>query len=144
MDEVFNKICKECNGTCCKTFEIFLTKEELDNIKNIKPLIFKKEGSAFLMCHKERCIFLGEKGCILNPEQKPTDCTIAPLVFTYINKKIEFYLLKDCKFIHEIPEYEIEKLKKITLERIKDWSEEDKITYSKMLEEYPDSELVKL
>ena len=47
MDNIFSKICKECNGNCCKNYEFFLTKKELTRIKFIKEIKLKKQNHVF-------------------------------------------------------------------------------------------------
>jgi len=143
MANIFSKICKECDGQCCKTFEIFLLKKDLEKLDKFKDKInIKKEGSGLLMYHKDKCFFQNPKtGCILSEEDKPFDCKLFPLTFLYKNKKLNFYLMEDCSYLNEIPKEWIEKTKKWAVKELETWTEEDKLTFSNIMEENSLSEL---
>ncbi|MBU0962556.1 MAG: YkgJ family cysteine cluster protein, partial [Nanoarchaeota archaeon] len=80
MVQVLSNLCKKCDGKCCKEFEIFLTRDDLNKLKKFKGKFkIKKEGSAFAMHHSKKCYFLSKNGCILNENQKPLDCRLFPL-----------------------------------------------------------------
>ena len=94
------------------------------------------------MLHKGKCPFLSEKGCVLPEKLKPFDCKLFPLAFKYENKQIKFFLNKKCPFIDRIPKSWIRKTKKWALKELRNWNEEEKITYSKIIEKYPPSQLI--
>lgn len=142
MENIFNTICKKCaerDQSCCN-FKLFLTKDEIEKIKEFKPnLKYKKDGPGFSLVRntnkgRHRCQFLTETGCILPKELKALDCEIFPLNIIYKNHQTEFYLSKYCQFYKEIPEQWIEEMKITALEKFNSWSEEEKQHYSKIAE----------
>ena len=143
MKNVFEVICKKCGGKCCKS-TVFLTQRDIDRWKSYegKFAVIKREAG-FMLKHDGKCPFLNLKtGCTLDEPMKAFDCIMFPLAFTYENGKINFYLNKKCPYYNEIPKDWIEKTKKWTLEQLNSWTEEEKITYSNIIREYPDSELI--
>ena len=143
MKNIFKLICKKCGGKCCKS-TIFLTQKDIDKWKPFegKFATIKKEAG-FMLVHKGKCPFLNtETGCTLNENMKPFDCILFPLAFTYKNETINFYLDKKCPYINEISKDWIDETKKWALEQLQDWSEEEKITYSNIIECYPASQLI--
>ncbi|MFC1727162.1 hypothetical protein ACFL0Y_01440 [Patescibacteria group bacterium] len=84
------------------------------------------------------------KGCTLPEDIKPFDCKVFPVAFIYKNGKTSFYLNKKCPYYREIPREWIEKTHKWARKELESWTEEEKLEYSKMIEKYPQSQLIPL
>lgn len=143
--DIFNIICKKCDGQCCKYY-IFLTKKELGRLLKLgEKFRYKKEGAGFLMDSPNCCRFLDNKtGCKLASRFKPFDCKLFPLAFIYKNKTVNFYLIKDCPYWQKINQACISEIKTLARRRLKTWTEKEKITYSNIIENYFKKELLKL
>lgn len=137
MVQLISNLCKKCGGPCCKEYDIFLSKKDINNIKKFKGKFkIKKEDNSIYMSHYRKCCFLSEKGCILKENQKPLDCRLFPLVFIFNNKKIEFYIMKDCKYFKKLPKQWIKSAKLIAKNGVKNWTEKDKKTYTNIIKKY--------
>jgi len=145
MKNTFEIICKKCGGKCCKS-TIFLTQRDIDKWKQFEgEFKVKEKGAGFMLIHEGQCPFLNEEtGCTLEENLKAFDCILFPLAFIYKNEKIKFYLNKKCPYVNKIQKDWIEKTKKWALEQLKSWNEEEKRTYSKIIENYPVSELISI
>lgn len=139
MSDIFSKICKQCGGECCY-FDVFLSKNDL---RKLGPFKFhfrtRKNNSGFTTFYKNAgtCPFLKKnRGCILPENRKPLDCSLFPLTFFYKNKRIKFYANKDCAFLHKIPKTWIIRTKKLARRELKHWSEKEKRSLSKYVEEH--------
>jgi len=143
---IFNVICEKCGGKCCKSYYTFLIKKELNRLLKLSVKFkYKKEGPGFLMDSLESCKFLNnQKGCKLNNCLKPFDCRLYPLAFIYKNKILNFYLTKDCFYRRKIDRQCINEIKVFARRRLKIWTEKEKITYSKIIENYPKAKLLKI
>jgi hypothetical protein len=68
------EFCEECGGECCNIYDLFITG---DNIE-LKRESFFKDRDQFGVEPLERvegkCEYLGEKGCIIKKENRPTQC----------------------------------------------------------------------
>jgi Fe-S-cluster containining protein len=137
-------LCRKCRGQCCEGY-VFLTKKEYNNLRRLnKKLRVKREGACFLISNRT-CPFHNKKtGCTLAEKDRPLDCFIFPLSFTYKGKKLHFYLNKYCGHIHKIPKSWALKNMKQVKSRLKQWSSAEKKSYnafimrysSKMLKEF--------
>jgi Fe-S-cluster containining protein len=144
MKNVFKVICKKCGGKCCK-LNVMLTKKDLEKLKyKIYLKDFKKYGR-WIYVHWGICPFLDiKKGCRLPEKLKPFDCKLFPLTFMYEKGKVNVFLNKKCPYTEEIPEKWINKAKKGVLKELKDWTKEEKETYTNLIKNHSSSKLVLL
>ena len=143
---IFNKICKICGGKCCKCYYIFLTKRELGLLLKLDVKIkYQKKGAGFLMESFKDCKFLDNRtGCKLPGRLKPFDCNLYPLAFIYKNKKLNFYLIKECVYYKKISRSGLREMKACARRGLNAWTEKEKITYSRLIEDYPKKHLLKI
>ncbi|MBN2015982.1 YkgJ family cysteine cluster protein [Candidatus Dojkabacteria bacterium] len=149
MKNIFEIICKKCVGKCCKT-TIFLTQKDIDRLEKYKEkfrlIPMEKDMKAppgYMDLVEGSCPFLEEeKGCTLRHEEKPFDCRVFPLAFIYKAGETKFYLNKKCPYYDEIPEEWIHKTKIWAQEELKNWSEDEKLAFSKMIERYQSKQLI--
>jgi len=146
MPDIYQVICAKCGGVCCRSYEIFLTKCELEKIKR-SGFDFKyyKYGAGWLLKlgRGPACAFLKKGiGCRLKKKFKPLDCDLFPLGFIYCRGKFEFYLLKECAYHKKIIPAEAKKIRKRILLRLKTWSETERETYSRLIAARPKSSMI--
>ncbi len=149
---IFKVICKKCHGLCCKA-TVVVTKKDLDKLNTKYKGMFKiikeetgleKTPGHFILTKNHLCPFLGKTGCVLEENEKPFDCIFFPLAFIYKNNTTSFYINKHCPFCMKIPKKELLKTKRWGKERLKSWTDEEKLFYSKDVENYPKSLLIPL
>lgn len=153
MKNVFAIICKKCQGACCKS-TVFVTKHDLEKLRKHKKDLkiyndFTKSSEPpgdLVQDDKNKCYFLNlQTGCTLNPDDKPFDCRLFPLTFTYDKKQLQFYLNKKCPYWKEIPKEWIEDTKKWAIKHIdKHFTEEEKVIFSSMMQGYPKKQLIQV
>jgi Fe-S-cluster containining protein len=143
MTSSISHLCRRCRGECCEGL-VFLTKGEYEKLKLLnKRLRVKTEGACFLISNRI-CPFLDKKtGCILAEKDRPLDCIIFPLSFTYRAKKLSFYLNKYCDHIHKIPKGWALKNMRQVKSRLKQWSSAEKKSYHAFIMRYSSKMLKK-
>lgn len=142
---ILNIICGRCGGKCCKSYLIFLTKKELKGLLKLGARFkYKKAGAGYLMDCEQHCDFLNKHGCRLPSRLKPFDCKLYPLAFIYAKEKIDFYLIKECPYFKKIDNNFLKKWQNRMKKRINRLSQKEKISYSRLIENYPKDKLMKL
>jgi hypothetical protein len=141
----FSKYCSKCNGSCCKKGVFSVFSWEMKNLP-LKGKIFEiskscgERGSTKDIVMKDRCIFLGNKGCVLAPKLRTTDCITFPF-YPKLKKvknglKIEaFFIHEECPFSKEVLKdkelfedvhaYWDDLIKKVPSQEIFDWIGQD-------------------
>lgn len=152
MKTVFKKICKKCQGYCCK-LPVFITERDIDHLKKYGKEIkvhneftgANKAPGYLVQDDQKKCSFLNlETGCTLEHEDKPFDCRVFPVTFKYKNGEVTFYFNKECKYWKEIPFSWALETKKWAEKVVDELTEEEKIEFSKMIERHPELLLIPL
>lgn len=71
------EICALCNGECCKSGK--------NHFRGVELIVYLNDGrELFTPCfEREICPFLGESGCLMEPEYRPYNC------ITFICERVE-------------------------------------------------------
>ena len=68
------EFCAECGGKCCNIYDLFITGDKIE----LKRKSFFKKKSQFgvkpLKRVNGRCEYFGENGCIIERENRPSQC----------------------------------------------------------------------
>jgi Fe-S-cluster containining protein len=141
MKNIFEKICKRCQGRCCK-LNMMLTGKDLKKLKNKIDITEFKKYTNNIYVHWRRCVFLNEKkSCTLSEKLKPFDCRLFPLTFMYGNNKTKIFLNKKCPYADEVSDEWIKRTIKWLMEELESWTEEEKMTYTKLIKKHSSSKL---
>jgi len=144
MEKVFKKICKKCNGKCCRLNIMITRKDKVKLGRKFDENSFKKYGKNIYV-HWKNCPFLiSDKGCTLSQKSKPFDCRLFPLTFMYQKGKIKIFLNKKCPYVEEIPQIWISKRKKWLINELRSWTKEELKTYTSLIKKHSSSELTRL
>jgi len=137
----FSKYCSECDGSCCKRGVFSVFNWEMKNLP-LAGKVFEiskncgERGMTKDIVMKNKCIFLGDRGCTLAPELRTTDCITFPfypkLKKTKNGLEIEAFfvheecpfsreVLKDKELLKDIRAYWDDLIKKVPSQEIIDW-----------------------
>jgi len=120
-------VCRQCGGFCC-TMPV-INSFELSQLKQAGYENFAvKRGKYFkIKAKKGKCVFLGENGCNLPQNLKPTDCRLFPIYFNKAEESVEFfYYPKElCPFIKKFKENKnyLEETKEFFKQKMNCWTE---------------------
>lgn len=148
MKNIFEVICKKCDGKCCKTVT-FLSQDDVKRLQECKTefsqnkeFLHRKKNHSFLVLNKGKCPFLTEhKGCQLKESCRPLECLLFPLVFKYDKGKLRFYLNKKCPYLREISKKWVSKTKQWAANKLQQWTKEELSEFSKIIDNHPGSHL---
>jgi Fe-S-cluster containining protein len=87
---------------CCVETRMPLSRIDIERISQqgyrFKDFVVKRKRERHLKNRNGRCVFLGDKGCIIYPF-RPEGCRLYPLVYNENNRKVVIHDL--CSYGHE-------------------------------------------